>query len=119
MRKAQVAGRYKCVVEKFDAPVNTSVPLLIIEAGNDPLVEETLREGLKSAYPQAKVVTVDNGHFPYISTPEFYTQQLVDSSERSITTKTGRANARPVLFFFTRQTFPSSHTESHNPPSFP
>lgn len=78
MRKAQVAGRYKCVVEKFDAPVNTSMPLLIIEAGNDPLVEEALREGLKSAYPQAKVVTVDNGHFPYISTPEFYTQQLVD-----------------------------------------
>lgn len=78
LRKAQVAGRYKCLIEKFQAPTNTSVPLLIIEASNDPLVEETLREGLKSTYPQAKVITVDNGHFPYISTPEFYTQQLTE-----------------------------------------
>lgn len=78
MRKAQVAGRYKCVVEKFDAPANTTVPLLIIEASNDPLVEETLREGLKTTYQQAKVITVDNGHFPYIATPEFYTQQLTE-----------------------------------------
>lgn len=78
MRKAQVAGRYKCVVEKFDAPANTMVPLLIIEASNDPLVEEALREQLKSTYPQAKVITVDNGHFPYIAEPEFYTQQLIE-----------------------------------------
>ncbi|MBI3169175.1 MAG: alpha/beta hydrolase [Chloroflexi bacterium] len=78
MRKPQVAGRYKCVVEKFDAPANTTIPLLIIEASNDPLVEEALRESLKSTYLQAKVITVDNGHFPYIATPEFYTQQLVD-----------------------------------------
>lgn len=77
MRKAQVAGRYKCVVEKFEAPANTTIPLLIIEASNDPLVEEALREELKSTYPQAKVVTVDNGHFPYIATPEFYTKQLM------------------------------------------
>lgn len=76
MRKAQVAGRYKCVIEKFEPPVNTAVPLLIIEASNDPLVEEALREQLKSTYPKAQVVTVDNGHFPYISRPEFYTQQL-------------------------------------------
>lgn len=77
MRKAQVAGRYKCVVEKFEAPANTTIPLLIIEASNDPLVEEALREELKSTYPQAKVVTVENGHFPYIATPEFYTKQLM------------------------------------------
>lgn len=78
VRKAQVAGRYKCVVEKFDPPTDTIVPLLIIEASNDPLVEEALRESLKPTYPQAKVITVDNGHFPYIATPEFYTQQLID-----------------------------------------
>jgi pimeloyl-ACP methyl ester carboxylesterase len=76
VRKAQVAGRYLCVVEKFEPPVNTTVPVLIIEADNDPLVELALREQLKSAYPAAKVVTVNNGHFPYISTPDFYTQQL-------------------------------------------
>ena len=44
MRKAQVAGRYKCVVEKFEPPVNTTVPILIIESSNDPLVEAALRE---------------------------------------------------------------------------
>lgn len=76
MRKAQVAGRYACVVEKFEPPVNTTVPILIIEAGNDPLVEAALREQLRTTYPDAKVVTVDNGHFPYIATPDFYTQQL-------------------------------------------
>jgi len=81
MRKAQVAGRYQCVVEKFAPPVNTQIPILIIEASNDPLVEAALREQLKATYPAAKVVTVDNGHFPYLATPEFYTQQLRDFFE--------------------------------------
>lgn len=71
--KAQVAGRYACVVEKFNPPSDTRVPLLILEASNDPLVEETLREQLKTTYPQADIVTVDNGHFPYISDPDRYT----------------------------------------------
>lgn len=78
MRKAQVAARYACIVEKFDPPTDTAIPLLIIEASNDPLVEASLREQLKTTYPAAQVVTVDNGHFPYISTPDFYTQTLKD-----------------------------------------
>ena len=76
MRKGQVAARYACIVEKFDPPTDTTIPLLIIEASNDPLVEAALREQLIDTYPTAKVVTVDNGHFPYISTPDFYTQTL-------------------------------------------
>ncbi len=78
MRKAQVAARYQCVVEKFEPAANMKIPILIIEASNDPLVEAELREQLKAAYPAAKVVTVDNGHFPYLATPEFYTKQLLD-----------------------------------------
>ncbi|MFA5836125.1 MAG: alpha/beta hydrolase [Bellilinea sp.] len=78
MRKAQVAARYACIVEKFYPPTDTAIPLLIIEASNDPLVEASLREQLKTTYPAAQVVTVDNGHFPYISTPDFYTQTLKD-----------------------------------------
>jgi len=78
MRKAQVAGRYQCVVEKFEPAANTKIPILIIEASNDPLVEAELREQLKATYPAAKVVTVDNGHFPYLATPGFYTQHLLD-----------------------------------------
>jgi maspardin len=77
VRKAQVAGRYQGVVEKFDPPVQPSIPILIIEASNDPLVEAELRQALKAAYPQAQVVTVDNGHFPYLGTPESYTQILL------------------------------------------
>lgn len=78
MRKDQVAARYKCVVEKFDPPANTSIPILIIEASNDPLVEPALRQQLKETYSGAKVVTVDNGHMPYLATPDFYNQQLKD-----------------------------------------
>ena len=78
MRKTQVAGRYACIVEKFDPPVDTTIPLLIIEASNDPLVESALREQLKVTYPSARVVTVENGHFPYISTPEVFSRQIRD-----------------------------------------
>ena len=81
MKKAQVAGRYACVVEKFEPPVNTTIPILIIEASNDPLVESALREQLRTTYTGAKVVTVDNGHFSYIATPDFYTQTLRDFFE--------------------------------------
>ncbi len=76
MSKAQVVGRYKCVVEKFDPPVNTTIPILIIQASNDPLVESALREQLIATYPQARINPVDNGHFPYIGAPDFYNQQL-------------------------------------------
>ena len=74
--KAQVAGRYQCVVEKFESPAKTTVPILIIQASNDPLVEPALRDQLRQTYPKAQVVTVDNGRFSYIATPEFYNQQL-------------------------------------------
>lgn len=77
MSKAQVSGRYQCVVELFELPAETSVPVLIIEASNDPLVDADLRAQLRAAYPAARVVTVDNGHFPYLVTPEFYTGTLV------------------------------------------
>jgi maspardin len=78
VRKAQVAGRYQCVVEKFTAPLETTIPILIIEASNDPLVELALREQLKATYPNAQVVSVDNGHFPYIASPDFYNGLLRD-----------------------------------------
>jgi pimeloyl-ACP methyl ester carboxylesterase len=78
MNKAQVAGRYSCVVEKFSAPdlSDGSIPVLIIQASNDPLVEATLRQQLLAAYPAAQVVTVDNGHFSYLGTPDVYNQTL-------------------------------------------
>ena len=69
MSKAQVVGRYHCVVEPFTAPDldKLKIPVLIIEADNDPLVEKALREQLKSTYPSARVRTLSSGHFPYLN----------------------------------------------------
>jgi len=76
--KAQVYTRYRCVVEKFTPAAAPALPLLIIEASNDPLVEASLRQQLRQTYPAAQVVTVENGHFPYLSQPEVYTRILQD-----------------------------------------
>jgi maspardin len=78
MSKAQVLGRYRCVVEPFEAPdmAALGIPVKIIEADNDPLVEKALREQLKETYPTAELVTLSNGHFPYLSMPDEYTTYL-------------------------------------------
>jgi len=78
MSKAQVLGRFHCVVDPFEAPdlAALGIPALIIEADNDPLVEKALRDGLKETYPTAEVVTMSNGHFPYLSMPDQYTTYL-------------------------------------------
>ena len=81
MSKAQVVGRFHCVVEKFEAPdLNTlQIPVLIIEADNDPLVELTLREQLKVIYQTAEVQTFSGvGHFPYLNRASEYTKILED-----------------------------------------
>jgi len=81
MRKAQVVGRFYGVVEKFTAPdLNVlGIPVLIIEADNDPLVELVLREQLKETYPTAEVQTLSGvGHFPYLNRASEYTNLLVD-----------------------------------------
>ena len=78
MSKAQVLGRFHCVVEPFEAPDTAAlgIPVMIIEADNDPLVETALRKQLKETYPTAEVVTLSNGHFPYLSMPAEYTTYL-------------------------------------------
>ncbi|MEM4204059.1 MAG: alpha/beta hydrolase [Candidatus Methanomethylicaceae archaeon] len=78
MSKAQLVGRYYCVIEKFTAPTPT-MPVMIIESDNDPLVELTLREQLRATYPDAVVHTFSGaGHFPYLNRAKEYTQLLVD-----------------------------------------
>ncbi len=79
MSKAQVVGRFHCVIDPFTPPdlAALGIPAMIIEADNDPLVEKTLREQLKATYPLATVHTLhDVGHFPYLNQPEKYTQLL-------------------------------------------
>lgn len=76
MSKGQVLGRYRCVVEPFTAPdpAALGIPVMIIEADNDPLVELALREQLKQTYPTAIVHTLSGvGHFPYLKLSEEYT----------------------------------------------
>jgi maspardin len=79
MTKAQVVGRYRCVVQPFVAPnvQARGIPVMIIESDNDPLVEPALREALKSTYSNAKVYTFHNaGHFPYLNHAAVYTALL-------------------------------------------
>lgn len=83
MRKAQLVGRYYCAIEKFAVPTPT-VPVMIMESDNDPLVELTLREQLKATYPSATVHTFSGaGHFPYLNRAQEYTQLLVDFLSKS------------------------------------
>ncbi|HXF05337.1 MAG TPA: alpha/beta hydrolase [Blastocatellia bacterium] len=79
--KAQLVGRYYCVIEKFTAPT-PKMPVMIIESDNDPLVELGLREQLKAAYPGAAVrIFSGAGHFPYLNRAQEYTRLLVDFFE--------------------------------------
>ncbi|MCA9930732.1 MAG: alpha/beta hydrolase [Anaerolineales bacterium] len=76
MSKAQFLARYYAVIDTFEPPQPT-MPVMIIEADNDPLVNETLRQMLKETYPEAVVQTLHKvGHFPYLNEPDLYTQLL-------------------------------------------
>jgi len=81
MSKAQVVGRFYAVVDPFTAPdiAALGIPVMIIEADNDPLVDPVLREALKTTYPTATVHTLQAvGHFPYINEGETYIGLLED-----------------------------------------
>jgi len=81
MRKAQFVSRLRCALDYFEPPDldELKIPTLIIEADNDPLVEEKLRELLKTTYPSTPVETLrQKGHFPYLNEPEEY-NQILDS----------------------------------------
>ena len=79
MSKAQFLARYRCVIDPFGAPdpEGLGIPVLILEAGNDPLVDKSLRDMLKDSYPSATVHTLQGvGHFPYLNVPEIYADLL-------------------------------------------
>ncbi|GBD84310.1 AB hydrolase superfamily protein YdjP [bacterium BMS3Abin02] len=82
MSKAQFMARYQCVIEQFD-PVELSMPVLIIESDNDPLVSRGLREKLRRTYPNAETHTFHKtGHFTYLNEPVAYTRVLAEFLER-------------------------------------
>ena len=79
MSKAQFLARYYCVIDKFK-PIDTqrlTIPLMILESDNDPLILPELRTKLKAQYPMAQVHTFhQKGHFPYINDPAEYNAVL-------------------------------------------
>ena len=77
MSKKQFIGRFHCVMQYFEPLSSGNHPVLIIESDNDPLVPKVLHDSLKMLYPHAQVHTFpDQGHFPYLSAPDEYTQWL-------------------------------------------
>jgi maspardin len=81
MSKAQFVARFHCVIDSFEPPdlQSSGIPILIIEADNDPLVEKPLREMLKTTYPSAAIKTLSGaGHFPYLNRADEYTKVLED-----------------------------------------
>lgn len=81
MSKAQFLARYHAVIDPFAPPdlAALGIPAMIVEADNDPLVAQTLREMLKATYPEAAVHTLHAvGHFPYLNEPEQYTELLTN-----------------------------------------
>ena len=79
MSKAQFVARFHCVIDSFEPPdiQSSGIPILIIEADNDPLVEKPLRQLLKTTYPSAAIKTLAGaGHFPYLNRADEYSKIL-------------------------------------------
>lgn len=76
MSKNQFIGRFDVVLDHFNiqrSAIHKTIPILIIESENDPLVPIILRKKLKNTYSEAIVSTFkDKGHFPYLNRPNEY-----------------------------------------------
>ncbi|HIP49126.1 MAG TPA: alpha/beta hydrolase [Lutibacter sp.] len=79
--KKQFMNRYAVVIDRFEIdpskPMLKSIPKLIIESNNDPLVQKELRTALIKLYPEAETYTFNKaGHFPYINEAKLYNEVL-------------------------------------------
>ncbi len=78
--KKQFLNRYNIITEEFNLFQEdkvTSIPKLIIESENDPLIKPELRHLLKEIYKEAKIYTFSNkGHFPYVIDSSTYNHIL-------------------------------------------
>jgi len=72
LKKRELLARYRAVVTPFK-PAPPKAPHLIVEATNDPLIDERLRAILRTTYPHAaRHVFEGGGHFPYLNRPKAY-----------------------------------------------
>ena len=79
MRKPDFIARCACLCQSFvlPDPRKLKIPALIVEADNDPLIDDDLRKMMRMAYPSAEVKTFRQaGHFPYLTRPDEYTCAL-------------------------------------------
>ncbi len=79
--KKELIGRFDIVTDYFksqsDLPQIKSIPKLIFESDNDPMISPELREQLKLLYTEAEVHAFHKkGHFPYITAMEEYNLTL-------------------------------------------
>jgi pimeloyl-ACP methyl ester carboxylesterase len=81
MRKPDLIARCACLCQSFvpPDPGKLKIPTLIIEADNDPLIDDDLRKMMRLAYASAEVKTFGRaGHFPYLNQPNEYTGALAE-----------------------------------------
>jgi pimeloyl-ACP methyl ester carboxylesterase len=81
MRKPDFIARCACLCQSFvlPDPRKLKIPALIVEADNDPLIDDDLRKMMRMAYPSAAVKTFRQaGHFPYLTRPDEYTCALAE-----------------------------------------
>jgi len=80
MRKKQFIGRKDVVLDYYKpkfSSTHTSIPTMIIDSDNDPLIKPELQQSLKDLYPHATVFTFKGtGHFTYLNRPEEYVEVL-------------------------------------------
>ena len=80
MSKAQFAGRLDIVLDYFEpdySPIHKTIPKIIIESDNDPLIKPVLQSGVRELYPEAEVYAFKSkGHFPYLNAADEYTEIL-------------------------------------------
>ncbi len=81
MSKEQFIARFRCVIDRFEPADSdqSTIPILILDSDNDPLIYPELREEMLRVYPSAKHYRFKgSGHFTYLNRPERYTERIVD-----------------------------------------
>lgn len=83
MSGQQFASRALCVLDIYPKRLSKDIPVLIIEADNDPLVPENFRAKVRETYPGADIHTFSQtGHFPYLSHPDAYNEVIREHLRR-------------------------------------
>ena len=84
LRKRDYFARLSCVTEAFP-PIqikDQTIPLLIIESENDPLIRPQIRQALCEMYPNARRYTFQRaGHFPYLKKQSLKIRRLLSLTQ--------------------------------------